>query len=320
MNSAYATPGGFGRKPALSRRAVWYCAVPIVAAIVLWICSPVTAQADMPIYEATSEKDIIELVDKLAHQPELMNVRYLQCILGHPATVAQNYDPDKHYCWYGLVNGRRKSLYELVEHYVAPGQVSDAEFVAHLPPNKMDLKDVESRYGAAPWKLFDQRCYPVARYSFVPDTCLSFTEPQDAFFVSEVAVSYRGSGAGTGASTTNMGAGSRGVLNAATPGTTLGAGVLGVTTPGAIPSAGALDATNRGAILGAGAPDITNSGEISSTAARGITNSGAISGAGALGATNPDTIPSVGMNMGAGSVRGVYAEERHFSVGRAVCL
>ncbi|HEY9777404.1 MAG TPA: tetratricopeptide repeat protein [Planktothrix sp.] len=140
-----------------------------------------------------SDEPTLELVEQIAHQPELMNFRYLQYVIGPPSNEGNQIGAIKHYYWddpnqQGLVK------YELEQRESSPGQIFDSKFKALMPNlDKVDLPSLETKYGiGGSKKYFDQQANPNLQYSFAPDTKVTFKQPQDLFHVSEATVAYSG--------------------------------------------------------------------------------------------------------------------------------
>ena len=141
-----------------------------------------------------SDEPTLQLVEQIAHQPELMNLRYLQYVIGPPSNAASQFGYIKRYYWddpsqQGLVK------YELMQRESSPGQISESTLLVRMPNlDKVDLPSLESKYGIQGKKYFDQKASPNLQYSFAPDTKVSFKQPQDTFHVTEATVSYSGVG------------------------------------------------------------------------------------------------------------------------------
>lgn len=132
-----------------------------------------------------------DLVNRLGHQPELICIRYLHYFLGRPEDAPANrFNPTKHYVWYRP--NRRGIKYELVQEEAQPGRVTESTLVLHTDDLDLDLTKVESRFGKAPRKYFDQTTAPTEEYSFAPNTITSFTQKHNTFQISRIAINYKG--------------------------------------------------------------------------------------------------------------------------------
>lgn len=132
-----------------------------------------------------------EMVNKLAHQPELICIRYLHYFLGRPEdSPANRFNSTKHYVWYRP--NRRGVKYELVQEESQPGRVTESTLLFHTDDLDLDLQKVESKFGKAPRKYFDQMSSPTEEYSFAPNTVISFTQKPNTFQVGRIAINYKG--------------------------------------------------------------------------------------------------------------------------------
>jgi hypothetical protein len=132
-----------------------------------------------------------EMVNKLSHQPELLCIRYLHYFLGRPEdSPANRFNPTKHYLWYRP--NRRGVKYELVQEEAQPGRVTESTLVFNTDDLDLDLQKVESKFGKAPKKYFDQASSPTEEYSFAPNTVISFTQKPNTFQVGRIAINYKG--------------------------------------------------------------------------------------------------------------------------------
>lgn len=135
-------------------------------------------------------KPIIELVENIAHYPEMMNLNYLRYAIGRPANETQNqHSANTQYFWY---NHKGQLQFELRQELGENGRITDSTFVAYLTEPDIDLEDIQSKYGEATRRYFDQRSYPTSEYSFVPNTVLTFSQPQDHFQVSHAVIAFHG--------------------------------------------------------------------------------------------------------------------------------
>lgn len=133
----------------------------------------------------------LQVISKLSHQPELMNVSYLQYYLGLPANQAENeMRTDQCYYWYSTDRGMLR--YKLEQNEIALNTVTDAMFTVYLPDSGLTFKDMESKYGKPVKRFFNEYSFPTEQYNLIPNTSVSFIQPQNAFEIQEVVIHYRG--------------------------------------------------------------------------------------------------------------------------------
>lgn len=138
-----------------------------------------------------SDKPNLELALRVAHHPELMSLRYLSYVIGHPlADRANATSPLKRYYWHDETSRRLK--FALTQYEPTPGVILKSTFVAHMVNLKDDLADVEHDNGVSPTKYFDQQAHPNIKYSFAPYTTVDFKQPHNVFHVTQAIVSYAG--------------------------------------------------------------------------------------------------------------------------------
>jgi hypothetical protein len=152
------------------------------------------AQANLPKpeeYKPASDKPALDMMMQVARSPELMNLRYLSLVVGQPEPdKANGWQSVKHYRWY---EPKQHNLsYELIQNEQTQGRIVQSTLVAHMPNLDMDLAAIEAKYGVAGNKFFDQQSAPNIKYSFAPATSVDFTQPPNAFRVTQSTVSYAG--------------------------------------------------------------------------------------------------------------------------------
>lgn len=167
----------------------------IVAALTLAIGAVSNSSAVAKSSNAQPDKidtaEAEELVNKLAHQPELLCIRYLHYFFGRPEdSPANRFNTTKHYVWYRP--NRRGVKYELVQEEAQPGIVTESTLLFHTDDLDLDLQKVESKFGKSPRKYFDQSSAPTEEYSFAPNTVISFTQKPNTFQVNRIAINYKG--------------------------------------------------------------------------------------------------------------------------------
>lgn len=162
-----------------------------VLAVSVGLAGGVYAKNSNPQVERIDTAEAEEMVNKLAHQPELICIRYLHYFLGRPEdSPANRFNATKHYVWYRP--NRRGVKYELVQEEAQPGRVTESTLLFHTDDLDLDLQKVESKFGKAPRKYFDQMSSPTEEYSFAPNTVISFTQKPNTFQVGRIAINYKG--------------------------------------------------------------------------------------------------------------------------------
>jgi len=141
--------------------------------------------------QAAADKSTMDLMVQIAHQPELMSMRYLNYVIGLPQPDTTNgMGPNKHYRWYDVTTNQLR--FELIQVEAAPGRIIKSKLIANTPYLDEDLAKIESDYGVAPTKFFDQQASPNIKYSFAPWTTVDFMQPHNSFHVSQTTVAYSG--------------------------------------------------------------------------------------------------------------------------------
>lgn len=130
------------------------------------------------------------LIYKLSHQPELMNIEYLKYYIGRPHNeqhASQSLNPQ--YIWY---DRDEKVKYELDLTQSLPGQVTHAQMTVHLDGMGLTFEQLGSIYGKPVKRFYDYRAQPAEVYSFVPTTYLAFSSPVNTFKCNEGKIVYSG--------------------------------------------------------------------------------------------------------------------------------
>jgi tetratricopeptide (TPR) repeat protein len=131
-----------------------------------------------------------EFIALLAHNPQLMNLEYLENFIGRPDNErAQRALPEKQYYWSGP-DGRVR--YQLWQTEQAPGQVVESRMIMHWLDSTVGIDDVQSLYGKTARRFFDYGGHATVLYSYVPNTQLAFVCPRQSFRVDQVKINYRG--------------------------------------------------------------------------------------------------------------------------------
>jgi hypothetical protein len=167
------------------------CQIIAAASIAVGMASVAQSKNKQPPPDQIDTAETEELVNKLSHQPELICIRYLHYFLGRPEDSPINrFNPSKHYIWYRPNHSGVK--YELVQEEPQPGNVLESTLVFNTDDLDLDLQKVESKFGKAPRKYFDQMSSPTEEYSFAPNTVISFTQKPNAFQIGRIAINYKG--------------------------------------------------------------------------------------------------------------------------------
>lgn len=143
-----------------------------------------------PKQEEVFEPEAQQLIWKLSHQPELMNIEYLKYFIGRPHNekhASTNLNP--HYIWY---DGHEQVKYELELMQSTPGQVTHAQMTAHLNGMGVSFDKLGALYGQPAKRFYDYHARPAEVYSFVPTTYLAFSSPPNTFRCNEAKIVYSG--------------------------------------------------------------------------------------------------------------------------------
>lgn len=159
---------------------------------VLFFC---LATSLMPLSVAARSKAIdpavLQMVQKIAYNPELMNVSYLQYLIGFPENGrAQQGLIRKGYTWYEEPS--RFAAYTLEQQGPSPGVVTRSMFSINVPNSEIRMKDVEEQFGPMHKTVYDQQSHPNQIYSISPTTSLIFVQPRNSFRVSSIKIAYAG--------------------------------------------------------------------------------------------------------------------------------
>jgi len=138
------------------------------------------------------DQQTLLLVVTLSHQPELMNLDYLEYYLGRPENEkAMASHGMRNYYWYEP--GKRRLKYQLRQSQLIPGQMVESRFDAFTPDSKVDLEDIDDAFQDIPSKKrFNEKGVPTQVFQFVPNTTVEFTQPHNAFAVQQIVIRYDG--------------------------------------------------------------------------------------------------------------------------------
>lgn len=136
-------------------------------------------------------EDTVELINKLATQPELMNVQYLRWVIGSPENERSQFAmKSKNFFWYNPLGHR--CMYELHQDGPALGVNTVCSFTLHLIKSQVTTKEMEKVFGGDHKRVFDRQAYPVDVYQTGPYTRIACTQPHNSFRVEKIQVLYDG--------------------------------------------------------------------------------------------------------------------------------
>lgn len=137
------------------------------------------------------DPSVLELVRRIAANPELMNLTYLQYLIGLPengrnqaALLKRNYN------WYEEPS--RVPVYHLDQIGPQPGVTTSSTFTINVPASNIRVKDVEQVFGTPHTRVYDHQAHPNQIYRYSPTTSLVFVEPRNSFRVTSIKILYNG--------------------------------------------------------------------------------------------------------------------------------
>jgi len=136
--------------------------------------------------------DIMTLADRLARNPELMSLSYLKNALGNPSKSSGSYDGAT-YSWNPRLSGPADAAACVLSLRTnANRQTIGSVMNIELPDSDVTLDQVEQREHTTGKKFYDNNCFPALRFSFQPNTSLTYTQKQNTFQVHHIEVAYSG--------------------------------------------------------------------------------------------------------------------------------
>jgi tetratricopeptide (TPR) repeat protein len=130
------------------------------------------------------------LLINLARKPELMNLDYLQYIIGRPDNErTQRGRTEKTYHWLDNV---RQIKYELRQTELIPGQISESTFIMNLQDTGLTYNKLESILGGNFQRFYNNSSQPCVRTSLAPYTYVSFAAAQNTFRLGQAEIVYQG--------------------------------------------------------------------------------------------------------------------------------
>ena len=147
------------------------------------------------VLEARTQKGIdptvLDLVQKLVSKPELMNINYLQYVIGFPENGRKQTGLlRKSYHWYQEPS--RFLTYQLDQEGPQADVVTRSNMTINVQKSNIRLKDVEKVFGPVHKTVFDYHSDPNEIYTVSPTTHLVFIQPRNSFRVSTIRVIYQG--------------------------------------------------------------------------------------------------------------------------------
>ena len=137
------------------------------------------------------DPSVLEMVHRLAANPELINLTYLQYLIGLPEN-GQNQAAllRRNYTWYEEPG--RVAVYHLDQVGPQPGVTTSSTFTINVPASNIKVKDVEQVFGMAHTRVYDHQAHPNQIYRYSPTTSLVFVEPRNSFRVTSIKILYNG--------------------------------------------------------------------------------------------------------------------------------
>jgi hypothetical protein len=158
--------------------------------------APGVLAAKRPKYQVANDRplnaDIMNLADRLARNPELMSLSYVKYALGNPSKSAGSYDGVT-YSWNPRLSGPADAaVVVLALRTNANRQTIGSVMNIELPDSDVTLDEVEKREQTIGKKFYDNNCFPALRFSFQPNTSLTYTQKQNTFSVNHIEIAYSG--------------------------------------------------------------------------------------------------------------------------------
>ena len=137
------------------------------------------------------DPEITGLVNKLVLQPELMNIEYLQYVIGLPEKGHQQVAFNKKdYRWYQEPG--RVVRYSLEQNGPHPEVATDSVFTVHLQNSNLTMKDLPGIFGPMTKQTYDHRSHLTSVYSWTSNTYVAFSHPPHDTHVREIKIGYNG--------------------------------------------------------------------------------------------------------------------------------
>ncbi len=137
------------------------------------------------------DPEITGLVNKLVLQPELMNIEYLQYVIGLPEKGHQQVSFNKKdYRWYQEPG--RLVRYSLEQNGPHPEVATDSVFTVHLQNSNLTMKDLPGIFGPMTKQTYDHRSHLTSVYSWTSNTYVAFSHPPHDTHVREIKIGYNG--------------------------------------------------------------------------------------------------------------------------------
>lgn len=180
-------------KPVWTNRKTWRRQLALAA---LAVCTSILSSTPICAKQSPVDPQLVTILTTLNAQPELMDPRYLQLIIGMPENWrSQEGLSHRNYYWYQEPG--RQLLFHLEQDGASPALVTQSSFSATLPDSQLktsELAGLAKRFGSFSHRSFDSQAQPVDYYRTGPNTYMAFTQPRDTFRVSSIRVGYAGPG------------------------------------------------------------------------------------------------------------------------------
>lgn len=151
----------------------------------------VTAQSVQAKSKKGIDPSILHMVQKLSGNPELMNVNYLQYIIGYPENGrVQAGHLKRSYKWYEEPS--RFLRFRMDQEGPNLNVVTKSAMTINVQNSNIKLKDVESVFGKIHKTVYDWQSNPTEIYQVSPDTYLAFVQPRNTFRIQSIKVVYQG--------------------------------------------------------------------------------------------------------------------------------
>lgn len=185
----------------MNRRVFYHT---LLAAIVAgsWLSAPLAVDAKPKLLPscwgmgcAPKAKEVFDpeaqlLIDKLSHDPSLMNVEYLKYFIGRPKNERhQKGSTNPHYYWY---DANDHVTYQLEQQMSGPGQVVGAQMLVPLHGFGLTFEKAEKLYGPPAKRFYDYQARPAEVFTFAPNTFVSFSSKPNTFRCDEAKIIYNG--------------------------------------------------------------------------------------------------------------------------------
>lgn len=145
--------------------------------------------------QASSKKGIdpshLDIIQRISQKPELMNVSYLQYLIGFPENGrSQRGHLKRAYFWYEEPS--RFLTYRLDQEGPQLNVVNRSALTINVRDSNIRLKDVEKVFGQYHKTVFDWQSNPNEIFQVSPNTYISFVIPRNSHRVKNIKIVYQG--------------------------------------------------------------------------------------------------------------------------------